>query len=111
VLGGEDQPYGSDRDTVMSGNKLCGLPGEVTLASMRHRNVYIRVTETGLTARTFSRALCTSPLITKTVDAGKPFTYLRSVGLMADRIAYHIVGKAGTTSLARTTSLHLTTVV
>ena len=83
----------------MSRNQLYGLPGGVTLASGRHQNECIRVTATELTARTFSRALRPGHLITKTVDAVKPFTYLRSVRFMADRIAYYIVDKAGAVSL------------
>ena len=53
---GENQLYGSDRDTVMGGNacdELCGLPGRIILSSRRHRNVYIRVLATALTAWTF----------------------------------------------------------
>jgi len=40
------------------------------------------------------RLLATSPLITTTVDAEKPFTYLQSARFMANRIGCYTVNKA-----------------
>lgn len=112
---GENQQCGSDRDTVMTGNRVCGVPSidqvtwhrggtEICTSGSRRqssrRHVPFRL-----------RLFATSPLITTTVDAEKPFTcqYLRSVRFMVNRIAYHIVvDKARAVSLGRTTVIHLT---
>jgi len=53
-----------------------------------------RTIATKLTTRTFSLApFATSPFITTTVDAEKPFTYLRSGRFLADRISHYTVNK------------------